>query len=337
MSLKIRIIFIFALVSLRSFAQNVVLFQSLEPINLRASGSVKSIKKNSNDSTLIAGKFEYQQGSEWITVPVSARVRGNFRLKNCYFPPLKLKFKKQQSASTVFAGNKSLKLVLPCKTSSDMNELIRREYLCYQFYQVLSPYYFNTRLANLELIEISRKKPRNYSLLTFFVEDNSLVAKRMGGVVTEVKGVGPGAFEEKQSVRNDFFQFMIGNADWSAVYQHNSNTLVVDKKLIPLSYDFDMSGFVNAAYAQAQPTQLGSGDIRERIYRGFCKSKSVMEEVRAEFLQKESALYTLIDQHATHFKSYEMKDMRGYLEGFFDILKNDFSFQRSVVEQCRTK
>ena len=332
-----RLTLILLILFTRSFSQDIVLFRTQEPIHLRATGSIKSIKKNSNDSTLVAGKFEYKQGEEWITVPVSARVRGNFRLKNCYFPPLKLKFKKQQAAQTVFAGNKSLKLVLPCKTSSDKNELIRREYLCYQFYQTLSPYYFNTRLATFELTEISRKKPRNYSLLTFFVEDNSLVAKRTGGVVTEVTGIGPAAFEEKQSVRNDFFQYMIGNADWSAVYQHNSNTLVVDKKLIPLSYDFDMSGFVNASYAQAKPTQLGSGDIRERVYRGFCKSKTVMQEVRTEFLQKEGALFAVIDQHASHFKPYEVKDMKGYLEGFFDLLKDDFRFEQSIVSQCRTK
>ena len=337
MRLKIISGFIFTLTFSYSHAQDVVLFRSTEPISLRATGSIKSIKKNSNDSTLVAGKFEYKQGDDWITVPVSSRVRGNFRLKNCYFPPLKVKFKKQQVASTVFEGNKSLKLVLPCKNTSDKDRLIRREYLCYRFYQTLSPYYFSTRLAELQLTEVSRKKPRTYTMLTFFVEDNSLVAKRMGGVVSEVKGVGPAAFEEKQSVRNDFFQYMIGNADWSAVYQHNSNTLVVDSKLIPLSYDFDMSGFVNAAYAQAKPTELGTGDVRERVYRGFCKSKSVMQEVRTEFLQKESLLYSIIDQHAAQFKDYDVSEMKNYLGGFFEILKKDYLFEQSIVSQCRSK
>lgn len=331
-----RLILILLLIGTRSFSQEVVLFQSQKPINLRASGSVKSIKKNSNDSILVAGKFEYEHGNEWITIPVKARVRGNFRLKNCYFPPLKVKFNKKEIAGTVFAGNKSLKLVLPCKTSADKNDLILKEYLCYQFYQTVSPYYFRTRLANLELTETSRKKPKTYSLLTFFVEDNSLVAKRMGGVVSEVKGINPTTFDEKQSVRNDYFQYMIGNADWSAVYQHNSNTLIVAGKYIPLSYDFDMAGFVNAAYAQANPTNLGTGDIRERVYRGFCKSVSVMEEVRKEFLEKEPAVLTIIDQHASSFENYEVKDMKNYLDGFFYILKNDNQFKQSILEQCRT-
>lgn len=319
----------------QSFSQDVVLFQKQAPLQLRAKGSVKSIKKNSNDSTLIAGKFEYEQNQQWIPVPVKTRVRGNFRLKNCYFPPLKLKFSKKDVASTVFAGNKSLKLVLPCRTSSDYNDLILKEYLCYQFYQVLTPYYFRTRLANLELTEISRKKPKTYSLLTFFVEDNDMVARRSGGKVMEVKGLHPTAFDEKQSIRNDYFQYMIGNSDWSAVYQHNSNTLHVGSTYVPLSYDFDMSGFVNASYAKVNP-QVGTGDVRDRVYRGFCKSDQAMQEVRHEFIKQEGTLMTIIKQHATQIDAAHVNDMTEYLNGFFEILKNDDSFKKNILTQCRT-
>lgn len=321
----------------RSFSQDAVLFQTQEPVHLRATGSVKSIKKNSNDSTLVTGKFEYQQDTMWITVPVKSRVRGNFRLKNCFFPPLKVKFSKKDVAATIFEGNKSLKLVLPCRTSSDKDELIRKEYLCYRFYQALSPYYFSTRLAAVELKEISRKKTRTYNLLAFFVEDNSMVAKRAGGVVTKAKGINPAAFDEKQSIRNDYFQYMIGNADWSAVYQHNSNTLFVKKNFIPLSYDFDMSGFVDAYYAQVNPPTLGTGDPRERVYRGFCKSKSAMEEIRNEYLEKEKAVHAIIDEHETHFSKYDLKDMHGYIDQFFEILKSDSKFKQSILEGCRTE
>lgn len=321
----------------RSFAQDVLLFQTQEPLSIRATGSIKSIKKKSNDSTLVTGKFAYQQDTTWITVPVKSRVRGNFRLKNCYFPPLKIKFNKKEVASTVFAGNKSLKLVLPCRTASNKNELIRREYLCYRFYQTLSPYYFNTRLTNLELKETSRKKTRTYNVLAFFVEDNSLAAARNGAVVTKAKGINPAAFDEMQSIRNDYFQYMIGNADWSAVYQHNSNTLFVNGKFIPLSYDFDMSGFVNADYAHANPPSLGTGDPRERVYRGFCKSEGAMQKIRNEYLAKEKAIYAIVDEHQNHFEKHEVKDMHQYLDQFFEVLKNDNQFRQSILQGCRTQ
>jgi len=319
-------------------AQDVPLFKSKEPVKLRATGSIKSIKKKSNDSTFVTGKFEYEQNlGHWVTVPVQSRVRGNFRLKNCYFPPLKLKFNKKEVASTLFEGNKALKLVLPCLTSSDKNNLIRKEYLCYQFYQVLSSFYFRTRLANLELTETSKKNVKKYDLRTFFVEDNSMVAKRSGGKVVETKGISPSLFDEKQSIRNDFFQYMIGNADWSVVFQHNSNTIYVQGKYVPLPYDFDMSGFVNAGYAQQNAPTLGTGDVRERVYRGFCKSKTAMEEIRKEFLEKESAIRALIDQEAANFSKYELKDMHFYLDGFFSTLKDDRRFDHNILSQCRTK
>ncbi|HEX5170534.1 MAG TPA: hypothetical protein VFW11_15260 [Cyclobacteriaceae bacterium] len=313
------------------------LFQSKEPLHLQASGSIKFIKKNTNDSTFNSGKFSYQnQSGEWIEMPVQTRVRGNFRLKHCYFPPLKLKLKKQSAKSTLFESNRALKLVVPCLNNSDKNILILKEYLCYQFYEALTPYHFNTRLANLELTETSKKdKSRKYELLCFFVEDNQLVAERTHSKLVKNLKVAPGAFDDLHAARHDFLQYMIGNADWSAVYQHNSNALF-DKKYIPLSYDFDMSGFVNADYARNNAPQLGTGDIRERVYRGFCKPDNVMEQVRKEFLQLEPTFIKIIDDYASQFDDRNVKDMKEYLNQFFDILKDDAVFKYRILDNCRT-
>lgn len=320
----------------------VPLFRSKEPLRLQASGSVKAIKKNTNDSTLVTRTFQYENSpGNWMDISTDARVRGNFRLKNCYFPPLKLKFKKKDVQSSVFEGTKALKVVLPCLTSKDKNVLIRKEYLCYQFYELLSPFHFKTRLATFKLTEVSKKDPREFNLLTFLVEDNSQVAKRGNGKIMEVRGLPPGSFEEKQSVRNDFFQYMIGNADWSAIYQHNSNVMYAGGKYVALSYDFDMAGFVNAGYSHTNAPQLGTGDPRERVYRGFCKSKPAMEEIRKEYLDKEGAVHALIDQETISFvendlfSERDLKDMHGYLEQFFDILKNDRLFETAILQGCR--
>jgi hypothetical protein len=96
---------------------------------------------------------------------------------------------------------------------------------------VLTPYYFKTRLAKFIFTEVSKKKSKDYDLLTFFVEDNSLVAKRSNGKIQETKGLAPGSFDEKQAIRNDYIQYMIGNADWSSLYQHNTNVLYADGKV----------------------------------------------------------------------------------------------------------
>jgi hypothetical protein len=313
------------------------LFQSREPLHIRANGSIKFIKKNTNDSTFNAAKFSYEsETGQWIEIPVYARVRGNFRLNNCYFPPLKIKLKKQDVKSTVFEGNSALKLVIPCLTKENKNALILREYLCYQFYEAVTPYHFNTRLANFDLTETSKKgKPRQYQLLSFFVEDNKLVAERTNASLVKNIKVSPAAFDALHTARHDFFQYMISNTDWSSVYQHNSNVLF-DQRYIPLSYDFDMSGFVNADYARVNPPQLGSGDIRERIYRGFCKSPEIMEQVRREFLNLEPAFIKIIDNHSAQFSGRDVKDMKDFLNQFFEILKDDKLFRSRILEGCRT-
>jgi hypothetical protein len=338
MKKKLALVFLLGIYVLPVSSQNVTpLFQSGEVLNLQATGSVKSIKKNTNDSTFVSVKFQCESSpGQWITIPTEARVRGNFRLRYCYFPPLKLKFDKKDIVGTVFEGNKSLKLVMPCRTISTMNELIRKEYLCYKFYETISPYHFKTRLSQLKLTEISKKKEQTFDLLTVLVEDNSNVAKRSKGKIMEVKGLNPAAFEEKQAVRNDYFQYMIGNADWSAVYQHNTNVLYADKKYITLSYDFDMAGFVNAPYAKENPPNLGTGDPRERVYRGFCRTPETMEEIRQEYLSKRDTLFALVDKETPNFSEFEMKDMRGYLQQFFDILKEDKQFKLAILQGCRT-
>ena len=45
----------------------------------------------------------------------------------------------------------------------------------------------------------------------------------------------------------------------------------MQEKIIPLPYDFDMSGFINPSYAVVNET-LGIKNIRDRKYRGFKRS-----------------------------------------------------------------
>jgi hypothetical protein len=314
-----------------------LLFSSTDPLHLRATGSVKSIKKNTNDSTFVTNIVRYENASDqWDSIRVKARTRGNFRLRTCYFPPLRIKIKEKDSENTLFAGNKSLKLVLPCYRSSGMNQLILKEYVVYVLYQHVTPYYFQTRLVNIDLTEISRKKPQSYKLLGFFVEDDAHVAERKGATVMKDKKLRPAAYDALLTARHDFFQYMIGNTDWSTTYEHNNNSIFVKPdKFIPLAYDFDMSGFVNAPYAQANAPTLGTGNIRERVYRGFCRDEKTMETVRQEFLALEPAFNAIIDGYAPEFKQYDVKDMKGYLGEFFQILKDDGDFKSHILQGCR--
>jgi hypothetical protein len=105
--------------------------------------------------------------------------RGNFRLRECYFPPLWIKIKKSESKGILFEGNKKLKLVLPCYTQRDNSDLILKEYLCYKLYEEITPYAFRTRLVNIDLTELRGKKEKKFQVKGILIEDLDKVAKRM--------------------------------------------------------------------------------------------------------------------------------------------------------------
>ena len=331
---KVRQLVIISILSMSaqivSGQSSALLFQTKEPLHIRADTKIKYIKKNLNDSSYTARKIYYEKApGVWDSLDVGVQLHGHFRLENCQLPPTKLKLKKSETANTVFEGTKKIKLVVPCQKSQDKDELIVREYLCYQFYRQISPYYFNTRLLKLDLTDYSRKKPEKIPCVAFFIEDVDPIAKRNNA--TEIKGqtLVPGKFNAKESVRNDLFQYMIGNIDWSSVYQHNIRVIKSGSNpLIAIPYDFDMSGFVNASYSQG---------TRERVYRGFCRDEALLQEVRAEFRKLESGFNSTIEGHAEYFSSSDLGDMKNYLQGFFNILKSDRDFKENIIEKCRTK
>jgi len=134
------------------------LFQSKTPLNIRANTKIKYIKKNLNDSSYTARKIYYEKSQgNWDSLIVGVQLHGHFRRENCQLPPIKLKLKKSDTKNTLFEGTKKLKLVVPCQKTGDKDKLIVREYLCYQFYEKISPYHFNTRLLSLDITDYSKK------------------------------------------------------------------------------------------------------------------------------------------------------------------------------------
>ena len=95
------------------------------------------------------------------------RARGNFRRSQCYFPPVKMKIKKNDYEGTLFDGNKTMKLVLPCKIESENNDNVLQEFIAYKMYEKISPYHFNTRRVDITFSEIKGKKTNEFELVGF--------------------------------------------------------------------------------------------------------------------------------------------------------------------------
>jgi hypothetical protein len=106
------------------------------------------------------------------------------------------------------------------------------------------------------------------------------------------------------------------------------------KKYIPLAYDFDMAGFVNAPYSSVND-QLGIASVRERLYRGFCRPEELFQAIRKEYIAKESAIKDKMKQSESDFDPKEFAAMMKYMDEFFNTLKNDKSFKAEIVSKCR--
>jgi hypothetical protein len=334
---------IFAFILLISFfvsAQKPIksdlLYKDQTPLSIKLNYSNKEVNAKTDDSAYIKTNMEFLHEEKWSSIELRIRARGNFRRSECYFPPIKMKIKKDQYKETLFDGNKSMKLVLPCKLEPENNDNILQEFIAYKIYEQISPYHFKTRRVDIDFNEIRGKKTKNFKLKGFLIEDDKRVAKRHEGKVFE-RYIHPMTMQHLTSVQNAFFQYLLGNTDFSVAYQHNGKLLYVDKKIIPLPYDFDMTGWVNPSYATVNST-LGISSVQDRVYRGFKRDQEYFDQVREQFIDKKSQLMQIVSSFENEFSNpKEYENMFNFMEDFFEVLESDSNFEKAIVSKARTR
>ena len=319
-------------------AQNFFKYDSLfidqKPLKIRLNYSNNYLNKNTNDSTLMKTKLIFKQENKNKEIDVSLRARGNFRRKHCYFTPVKIKIKKRDASNTIFSDNRTLKLVLPCKNDRDKNDNILKEFIAYKIYEIISPFYFKTRRLEINYTDQKRKNQKNFNLIGFFIEDDDKVAKRFDSKIIKRK-ISPLAMDDFNSVNLSFFNFLIGNTDFSSAHQHNGKLLFYEKKIIPIPYDFDLTGWVKPKYGLGITNRLGYS-FEERNYIGFKREKSIYSKVRNHYLTlKEKILKTveLFEPEFEYKKSYNL--MMNYLGEFYEILENDNLYNSLIISKAK--
>ncbi|MHA7128881.1 hypothetical protein [Algoriphagus namhaensis] len=312
------------------------LFSSEEPLEVKMSFSIKDLRKQTNDSTYMDSFMQYKTpGAGWDSLNVEIRTRGNFRLNNCYYPPIRLKVKKKARKGTIFEGQKGLKVVFPCSKVKNAVDFVGKEYLAYKLYEEVTPYFFPTRLIKITFVNLDNRKQEEEEMIGFIIEDDDLVAERFGGSIYDEKKIGPSFMEDTASVRHDMFQYMIGNTDWSSLFGHNQKNLrLANDVFIPLAYDFDMCGLVNPPYAQVS-NLVDIEKITDRLYRGFCRDPELMEMVRQEFLAKEEKIMAMAGQQL-YIDEGDVRNVNSYLKDFFAVLKSDVLFKNEILDKCRS-
>ncbi len=275
---------------------------------------------------------------------VSIRTRGLFRRQYCQLPPLQLNFKKGQVKDTLFAGQNKLKIVSPCRTGARSQQDVLLEYLAYRTFEILSDVSFGTRLIRLSFVDSDQKIPP-WTDLVFVIEDDGDMAKRLGLTRLKVVSNRFDQMDHASTALVELFQLLIANNDFSVLSSeegreccHNTEILALSDNAdvrIPVPYDFDLSGLVNAEYA-APPSHIPIRFVRTRYYRGLCQPPDVLEEAIAHVQSKRSEILKLY--HDTReLEPYRKKLTLQFIEDFFEILDSPRKLQKEVYGRCRGK
>jgi len=272
-------------------------------------------------------------------IPVQLQTRGHFRLKRstCSFVNLLVRFpgKKKGLVGTAFEGQESLKLGAHCQDDARYERLLRREHLAYRIFNVVSPRSFRTRLSTGTYVD-SASGRRLTTRLAMWIEDEDDVARRQGA---KLRGFERALFADMHPETLDqmaIFEYLIGNTDWSIYALHNVRIVVTDSSVVyPVPYDFDFSGLVSAPYA-SPPPQLQLRSVRDRLYRGPCRTMDQLAPSIARFAAREREIAALLDEPPA-LEGPEARDAREFLGGFFAMLRNPSDVKQALIDPCVKK
>jgi hypothetical protein len=282
-------------------------------------------------------------GTRPETLAVTLAPRGITRRKKeiCPFPPLAVVFPEKPPAGSLFKGQKKLKLVTHCKPVASFQQYLLLEYAAYKLYNALTPQSFNARLALIDYVDAAGKPMT--TRLGFFIEDGDDMAARNG--LDEEKmpdRIAIAALEPKAAVRYALFQDMISNLDWAmnagppgAGCCHNARLIGpkgATANIIPVPYDFDYSGLVDAPYA-APPAQVPVANVRVRRYRGFCRHNAEVEAQAAQYLAARDRLLAVMDS-IPDLEEKSKSKAKAYLAGFFEQLGSKADIDAKLLKTC---
>jgi hypothetical protein len=321
------------------------LFESDEILSIRLEAPISTLLRQENEGEeWLPGSLHLKaaDGKEQV-FEMGVRVRGNFRRTSgsCSFPPFWINLKKSQVEGTVFENQDRLKVVAHCVEKASYHRYVHREYLAYKTFNLITEAGFRVRLAEIEYFDTDgRRKPATHP--AFLIEHEDGLADRLGGKVFEGKVVLPEFFDPAALVRANLFEFLIGNTDFSFEVGpdeccHNSKAIVVEHRnggYLPVPYDFDLSGIVNAPYARPH-SSFDIDDVTDRLYRGIQCPPEVMHEAVRLYQDRREAILNLW-RNTNLLSERDRHNSVAFIEEFFEVLDSDKAFTREIGKKARS-
>lgn len=328
------------LCSCNARAQGGTLFESDEPLEIRLEAPLRAIFADDDERDFQASRLAVAGGDgQPLFLDLGVRLRGKSRAEACEFPPLLLNFKKEQPDGSPFAGENRLKLVTHCRSNSDHDGYVQLERQIYLVLNLLTDASLRTRPVTITYFDASRGREVG-TRPGFLIEDEERFAERSGLTVVSTERVEREAYDDGALALLDVFQYFVGNTDWSALQGPAGETCchnVVpfargDGVLIPVAYDFDASGLVNAPYALPSE-RLPIQSVRNRLYRGRCRDLATLEPVFAKFKATRAEITALFDT-STGLPQRRADSAREYIDEFYALLDDDARMDRAFRINC---
>lgn len=292
--------------------------QQPEVLKITLETDLKALLKDPDNDTYQPALFTFWdamgQQQEFLT---EVKPRGKYRRRVCDFPPLKVKFSKEEMTNHGLAPFNTLKLVTHCLSDqTDGRDALLREYLAYEYYQEVSPMSYRVKLAHITYVD-SKKREKSITRLAFFLEPTDELADRLAGEEVETFGLSLDQIEPRNALEMCTFQYLIGNTDWDV--SHLRNIKLVRHKttgdLFAIPFDFDLTGWVDPTYAVPN-TNIGQYDVKDRFFMGDLPSKESWDQCISRFENARAGIESEI-QSMEELSTSSKRELLRYLESFF--------------------
>jgi hypothetical protein len=322
-------------------AEAVPLFQGEEPVEIVLAADWKTVQRDRKPESkkLYPGTMAVKKdGVAGAPFPIELRTRGHVRRdpRMCGFAPLRLELPKDKTKGTIFEGHGKVKLGTHCQGDGIFQQYTLLDYLANRLHNTLTPRSLRARLARVTYAEADGGK-EPYTKLGILFEDVDDMAARAEARELPVPRQMFQYVEQRQLMFMSMFQYMIGNSDYSILALHNV-VIIDDAKGVryTVPYDFDYSGLVDAHYA-SPAKGLPIVSVRDRLYRGPCKSEAEVNEALTPFREKQAELLALpatLTQYG--LTDGQRKDAEKYLNEFFETISKPDKVKRTFVTDCKT-
>lgn len=319
----------------QSAFDSVQFFLNDKPLSIKLTTDLGTLINDKNTDLTQKAKFTCTlPDSSILSEDITITARGHMRRTICNVPPVRLNFK----GSARLASLKNLKLVAICRGGVYDAQLLLKEFLVYKIYNLLTDTSFRVRQVNL-IYEDSKNKKKPLVQDAFFIENIDALAKRNKCKEMNIAKIYTEATHRRQMTLVNLFEFMIGNTDWSVPNNHNIKLIKSKKdsmaRPIPIPYDFDYAGLVNAEYAVPDPS-MNQESVLIRVYRGFPRNMGELTPLIELFNQKKDAIYSLI-RNFPQLTAKNKVEMTSYLDQFYTIINKPSEVKYYFIDNARTQ